>query len=764
MRKTMINIIPFNGNPFSKPIFIWKYTMNDHFNWSEIGKVAREIRKSTKGNEVLIFQNGRSLFCNKDLGKFERLKDVYVNKINSTEKVKLNVKNDSDRELIRRLLGEAFAYKLRNLQQRHAYKVTERTFFYESLTPYRTSFDEIEVWYGFIYVPIIRDDGFAGIIIDPKGKYHTKKTLREIIDLERDIDRLKLLDETHIDICPDPDCPDKSDPFSICVLSESGRSIRISEFIEKSPSEYSIKKDGITYDLISFQNRDGICHRNILSNFIKDIKPIAKTNFDYTYPLERLRRSPKPHLLTDQNDRRILHQITTLNPKQRYKKTQEYSEILNDLFINESLTLTSNSELLTPDINGSGKLRSGYFSPSKLIMGTDVSYYPLRDINQYGPYNKPNDGESSDGFVIYFGEHNEIKDFSDILKNVIFSKNDSFVFDKYSIDEDFSNRISFNNLLNMKINIMKEFVVKRNDDIENVLREICDHYKTNRNTICLLCYGNNLRELHISSLKNKLLVNDIPNQGINITKFMENLISKRSRYFQNIVLGAFCKLGGVPWSINYSKDDIYFIGYSKIIRDEVVSYTLTLYDSKGIWKHGIFNKTEISQFSNGFKDDLKTIFSTVPSNSNIRFYVNGALYDNLEYKMISGALDEVSSKNSILEIINNPIRIYNISNTGWYSANRGSYVEVIKNQFGLVTTIPPGKQGTPNPIYVRLRKGKQEFVNDYLKELFLLTHSYGGYVGLNTRYPSPIHAARSIIQKIAGLNIDKVYFESPWFI
>jgi len=310
------------------------------------------------------------------------------------------------------------------------------------------------------------------------------------------------------------------------------------------------------------------------------------------------------------------------------------------------------------------------------------------------------------------------------------------------------------NYIVLKINNIK--------DLDTLKSKFLTLKKNHGNSLLVfLCIGSNSKGL-IIPIKRFLTVNKIPNQGLSISTFIEKIGYQQISYFQNIILGGFCKISGVPWAID-SKKPVVYIGYNSTFQDKnKIIYSLASFDSKGIWLKGSFSNIDREYFVAQLKSDLNYLLSE-RNEEDIRFYVNGVLTEISEFPVIEECLNDIGKKYAILEIINNPLRIYNVSEKGWYSANRGSYMKILPEQICLVTTFA-GKQGTPNPILIKLRKGNTDLLEEYINEIFLLTQAYPGYVRLNTRYPSPVHAARSILSDSNSLELKSLVFDIPWFI
>ena len=748
MKQILINIVPFKDQPFKNPITLLEYSAKEEFNWNEIGWIIRQIRRVIRDSDHLVFQLGRKMFSTRRLSENKNL-DRFSNKFEPPEEKLISCKDDEGLEILRRLIGESISHQLRN-QARNAYKVVERpNAVYFASDPIEVDgFGEIDVYRGFIFVPLITKEGSAGVMIDPRNRYHTKRTLREI-----KFDPIMELELRHTDTCPISMCEEKLDPLSACKLSGSGNPIQIMEFRNDYPSHTTREGEEEYFNIKEYHGKESICPRGYLKDEIEDKPPVAVATFGYPYPLERIRQSPGPYLVKDPIERRKLHKLVSLDPSRRYSKTMSYMKLIQNLYIKDDIQLSSTGKLLSSLDDTTFTIQSDQFNSMQLLLGNNKkSYYANRDLGEVGPYKMPEAVEKVTSALIIIGKYKDLSYFQSKFTNMLLEPQNS----------DLVNIKSLSSLLNTEISIEKVLKINKPDQLQFLFSEITKLAQNNKKIIFFLAIGRESEGL-VVPIRKFLIQKDLPNQGVNITVFLEKIKERQNLYFFNIILGAFCKLGGVPWAIESEDDAKLYIGYNSQFRDEKMSYSLVAYDSNGIWCGGLVSVIDKEYFENQFQSDFNKI-SSGHNVRKIRFYANGSLYDNSELKIIKNTLEKTNKEVSLLEIIHNPVRIYNVSNKGWFSANRGSYVKFLPNQAALVTTIPPGRQGTPQPLLVRLKEGDPSLMSNYLHEIFALTH-YVGYSRMIIRYPSPVHATRQILSDVVNSNTNTSFsFKTPWFI
>lgn len=758
MMKTLINIFPFDGEPFSNQISLWIFKAKENLKWNEIGWIIKQIRVRIRNSTFLVFQHGRNMISTRNLSNRTELKDLTGYFEVSSCKT-LNVEEDEELEILRRLLGEAISHQLRN-DMRHAYKVIEQpgAVYYASDPTEITGFGELDVYKGFVFVPLIQKSGRAGVMVDPRAKYHTKRNLRDLL-MPNDYESwIKELEFNHIDICPISWCEEKNDPLSPCKLSGSGDSITIIDFFNDPPEKTGgLEDEEKSMNLIEYHDKKSVCPRGYLKNFLdKYNPPVAISDFGYPYPLERIRRSPRTNLLENLNDRKLLHRIISLDSHRRYSKTLGYAKLFQNLEIDDIFSLRSRGDFLSIDNRESFSLRSGKILGTELLISQDKpTYYPNVDVMKFGPYKQPEGLQTLNVVTIIIGKHDKIDEFIHLSEAIILGESKI----------DLINETSLHSLLKAEIQIIKTLqITERNEkSLESLFAEIRNLALRYRNRLLFfLAIGEKSQGL-TAQIKKFLVENDLPNQGFVMPTFLERFESEQRSYFFNIFLGAFCKLGGVPWVVESSNKSLIYVGYNRIIRDDKIIYSLALYDSLGIWVEGSVTFVDKKSFESQFESDLKQLVND-RKEEKIRFYSIGALYEISEYDIIRTKLKATKKEFSILEIVHNPVRLYTVSDRGSFSARRGSYVEFLPNQVALVTTIPPGRQGTPQPILIRLKHGDSSLIPTYLEEIFKQTY-YVGYGRMIIRYPSPIHAVRQILQNVKILNLDSnIHFKTPWFI
>ena len=227
MPDILVNIIPFEGSPFKEPIYAWMSKSKEKLKWNDIGWIIRRIRERIRNSDCLVFQYGRNMISTKNLSKNQKLTDL-IEDFEESEKINVTIEDLDGQEIIRRLIGEAISQQLRH-NMRQAYKIEERpnAIYYASDPTEIVGFGELDVYKGFIFVPLIQKGGTTGVMLDPRSRYHTKENIRKFIDPENQETWIKELEYDHVDICPVSWCEEKKDPLSSCTHSGSGKSLKI---------------------------------------------------------------------------------------------------------------------------------------------------------------------------------------------------------------------------------------------------------------------------------------------------------------------------------------------------------------------------------------------------------------------------------------------------------------------------------------------------------------------------------------------------------
>ncbi|GAH56532.1 unnamed protein product, partial [marine sediment metagenome] len=254
MSAIITNILEFEGKPFIKPLRIIEYKCkNIGVTYSELGKILRNLRRVNR--DIAIIQYEKYLLTvsplRKDvhgsLAKFEER----VNEIKST--------TSRGRDIIRRLMGESIAVQLRmSLHDLWKVEETQNNVFEVSRPKKIQKFGEIDLFPGFHYSPIVLSGGEAGVIIDPKHKFHASQDLRT--RESRGLFNSSNFEETtvFIDVCPlsFDECSEKRDPYSTCKLAGTGTTVPIRNFIKSKPSDVILS---IGENLIEYHNRTDVC-------------------------------------------------------------------------------------------------------------------------------------------------------------------------------------------------------------------------------------------------------------------------------------------------------------------------------------------------------------------------------------------------------------------------------------------------------------------------------------------------------------------------
>ncbi|GAI57096.1 unnamed protein product, partial [marine sediment metagenome] len=190
-------------------------------------------------------------------------------------------------------VGERIAVVLRNKEEKYiVYEEKGKKSIYQATSPIDDKvFDKIIVHRGFRYRPILLiKEETIGIIIEPKFKFFSKYSLRNIID-----DTSSFLDyyDYYLEkICPIEECEYYLNPYGLCELNYPETFGKFSDLIIKSKESPS---EG--YDLIQYYSQEMICPMGSLSKKIVDKPPTVIKYFwsssdPYKYPIDILRFIP----------------------------------------------------------------------------------------------------------------------------------------------------------------------------------------------------------------------------------------------------------------------------------------------------------------------------------------------------------------------------------------------------------------------------------------------------------------------------------------
>ncbi len=190
MRSIITNIAIFQGIPFEEPCKLFIYRpRNQKVSFFELGFDVRRLRQVYQNHTVPIFQHGSAIYATCQISDYLDTESG-IGILTNYEEVdmkELYVHSNTDRDILRHLSGELIATHLRNLPM-ELWKVAEITqmVYQAQKSEYVKGFGMIDVYPGFRYSPLIFENGKAGVIIDPRFRFFSNKTLRDYIPSKLD--------------------------------------------------------------------------------------------------------------------------------------------------------------------------------------------------------------------------------------------------------------------------------------------------------------------------------------------------------------------------------------------------------------------------------------------------------------------------------------------------------------------------------------------------------------------------------------------------
>jgi hypothetical protein len=736
------NILQFKGKSFENPVTAFRYTPKEEMNWYTVGWYLRSLRKIYENRLVAIIQDGTSLYSTRVLldGGLGLLESF-----NEKETKTLSIANESDRSILTKLLGESVAVTLRN-QARDTWRIEEvtRAVYEVSNVDALDGFGEIAVFKGFRYQPLILGNGKAGLVIDPKFKFHSTKTFRQynITDLPYISDEFASDSEYSqkpgvVDLCPIDDCPEKSDSFSVCLLAGTGKRVTIKGYSSVRPSEAEL-------DLIEYHRRDKTCPQTpLLANFLTDEEPVAVVSLgisEYCYPLERLRLQPTFGLLS-QEDRKQLMERVRMFPPDRFNLTEYYGGKLSLIQV-EGLS----------DFHSMGFRKSweeisqvSFDRPDLVLHNGKRTRFPHREIEVNGPYDL---SETHLDNIIFF---------------ILYSKSDSESIPQMFIDVvvDGKSKTFIPTFEDISKKPVKKAIVRTIDDTlwPDILDEIKTLHNESVNLCVILIHSQNLHEMNVAKVESDLISAGIPKQGISAESLHSRHDNRQRGYFRNVYLGIYAKLGGTAWALPEIEDkSTIFIGHSSRFSGESYNFAECAYTNNGLFKDGRFRQVEkyssrdavhqvVTELSKDYKQTVLLVHGVDP-------VIGQDSGKSLEEKL-KGEL-------CLIEVLPTPLRLYQAEDNRILPPEIGDAVWLSNDSIGLVTTRMPF--GTPDPILIRKISGSAPHFKHLIKNIFDFTECYTGYEKYSTKLPIPIHASRRTLQKAMQFDLKTLDFKEAWFV
>ena len=743
MSDYVTNILRFKGRPFAKDLPLIIYHPESGFDYYEIGGVVRNLRRIGINRIIPIIQSGTDIISIQELEDNDNgwLKPFEL------EKKTINASLESDRRLIRQLIAESVAVKLRNKPEEkwiigqisnEVYEVKRK----DELE----RFGRIAVYPGYRFSALVRANGEVGLVLDPIYKFHSVYNLRELYQrgdrLLRDLfsklplpyqdDRAKV-----VDICPLENCPEKDDPLSACRLAGIGSTARLVGVQEKKPSDIQIpyRKSATKINLIEYHDTE-VCIRGM--RFISDISPVAEVRYRgskrYCLPLERLRLTPTFDILNESDRSAVMNRIRP-NPRERLKRTRAYIRDLGDLPIGNYFDIEQDN------LEKKWSARSSEVHHVLYEVGGNATgEYPEIRIGRNGPYDLNNNYLRTANIAIVYStsqEPSEVKLISEVLTSVR------------------SKVATIYQYLRMKCKIV-DVIRLESSNYEEVIEVLTDLNEKMPNFLTILLFSDQGDKKALENIADALIMRQIPKQGINQKEFRSKYEDRKRGYFNNLFLGIYAKIGGQPWILrNVELGFERFTGLSSRYEDEYLYISLCQYSSRGEFLEGMCRKIHRDTLSDELLKELSRHLQ-----KNEVLMKAGSFY-SIESEVIEKLSRDSSFK--AVEIIKSfPIRIYGMDESSDKMPELGRSVWLSDREVALVTTVP--RHGTPNPLYIRNVTLKDNEFDAFIPLAFNLTQCHIGYAGIRIRDPMPCHASSKALTGFVQLGVDKLDFVRPWFI
>jgi hypothetical protein len=287
-----------------------------------INKLILKIRN--KYREVITYYGNSSIITD-DIKILEFIKESLDSKPLSIEQITINIykKNNS----LRRYIGEAISQQLRNNFENLIVSPFQNEWYFNAIDySKKGKYENIDLFKGFRFKVEFLDTQI-GLIVDPKSKFYTNRTLRDIYDENLDITN-RYLEK----MCPIKSCNQIFNPFALCDQGNP-RNFNVMDvdnfFVYEKPSNA-----GVDLDLIKHYSDEGCCNGGILGKKMLDEKPFINHFFNhnklpYSYPLELIRMVPQ---LSDAGEKsKDITQQTVLKPDERYSRLESSIKYFDSL-------------------------------------------------------------------------------------------------------------------------------------------------------------------------------------------------------------------------------------------------------------------------------------------------------------------------------------------------------------------------------------------------------------------------------------------------
>jgi hypothetical protein len=768
-----INLFEYKNKPFATGLQAYLYSPNKNIVEQDrrfLLGLAAKMLESKIGRGSVVAQYRDNIYCvpfdiaqlpAEILVRFNNCEFVWFR---SVAPVRLTPAEEIDCEVIRRLVAHAVAKK----QIEQGWFVEPYGFAYHwSYNLSKQLYTEImDVYPGFVFRPYVYEDGSCAIMIDPKFKFVSKKTFRDLINgLPPEVDEesinLKFQGDFIIDTCPAMDCPHKKDPSSICRLKGSGKRKRLLQLdFGKRPSEAAIG------NLVEYHKKPSVCpFHGRIAELIQDVPPIAlveksgSTGF-LEYPVERLRQELEIDRLAP--EQRILVMKYIQPPlNERWTLTENFAAFVDEISIGRLCELKLRRAFAKAGTIGKPWERYSLFQEIPLAFGNKASSYdPFLGLERNGPYDLSGPNmRKFNSFRIAICNYSSKVDIDGIKRFYNDLVEGFFRGSKFA---------GIKRIFRLQIPSFSEEIVYHD------LREIEDIARANyADTVIVIAPQFGLKVPQYQPFKFVLTQLGLPSQFVLENKL--KLVSNPSRYvsyLKNLVISMYYKIGGVPWVLSRPVNpNCCYVGLATIWRSDTVCMSTQVFDSFGLWLGGWTEIVDVNEYTKRLIERIKKARDTytytkgvTPSKTII--HKAGELLADKEaqplFAFFERGLTCVSVKKTALP------RLFDPTTRTDYVVKRGSCVQITDDMALLATTGPPHPiHGSQRPIIVE-HKGSKYDQFDLIKiceEVFSLSLVHGYSLAV-TSNPITTHFAEKAVQLTAKFNI----LESPklwrkaWFL
>jgi hypothetical protein len=767
-----MSLLEYEGRPFERGLSVSVYAPSvpvDGSQWSILRRVVSEIEKSA-GPQSVAIQQGSIILCipmNVSAVKPKVTVRDFDNEItwNLIDEARtLNPMNPSERDAIRLLVAKAISNQ--QLARGWFVEAYRRVYYWSFTLSERLSMGNMDVYPGFIFRPYIYEDGSCAVVLDPKFRFVSRVTIRDIVDemiskgkTRRDI-QSEFANSTVIDACPIIDCPFRKDPSSLCRLRGAGKKYTLLEL------DFGRTPSGAKFgNLIKYHTRDVCPNKGILGENIKDKEPIAqveRTNFGQVleFPLERLRKELALKEL-DRFGRFFVSKYVRPSAKERWYLTRGFIAYLDGLKMGRMHQLKIISRLVVAGDKDRPWSNYGSFSETPLkFRDSNTGTEPFSYLERYGPYDL-SDGRYRRKFdelslsIHNFSKTLTVEDirrfYNDLTKGLVRS-----------------NYPGLEKLFKLFIPSFREGFVKSNT------YELDANVRRQPHIVIIITEATgNKNVLQYKPFKQKLTKIGVPCQFVleqNIGRNASN--QKYAGYLRNLALNIYAKAGGIPWILGRPiSENKCFIGLSARSKLGKIYFSIQVFNSEGFWLGGHVYRVNKERYSQELSAALDIAVSTYTSNqkeepNEVVVHRDGEIWEKLEL----AALNEANKKPRIVTVKQTGLpRLYDMNVPSSLIVGRGIYVQFDSNAAVLSTSgAPHNIQGTQRPIVIELENGRStsSLLRETCREVFLLSLVFSGYTLAVTADPVTTHFAGKAanLSSLHDLEEDSSLHRIAWFL